>query len=118
MDDHTIVTENWTEFCHSLDRKVILQAPFCGRVVCEENIKKDSARYICFINRFVFFKMINKCLQFNFRKSKRENIEVAVKKGSVEERANQSSKQIRITSENRTIKTLKSIIYIYRTKKE
>ncbi len=44
MDSHITVTENWDTLSADLDKKNIIMAPFCGRVECEENIKKDSAR--------------------------------------------------------------------------
>jgi len=44
MDSHVVVTEDWDKFCADLDKKNIIMSPFCGRVECEENIKKDSAR--------------------------------------------------------------------------
>ncbi|XP_071147742.1 bifunctional glutamate/proline--tRNA ligase-like isoform X1 [Mytilus edulis] len=44
MDDHTAVSHDWGDFCLKLDQRKIIQAPFCGRVECEESIKKDSAR--------------------------------------------------------------------------
>ena len=44
MDRHTIVTEDWQKFVNDVDKKNIIMSPFCGRVECEEHIKKDSAR--------------------------------------------------------------------------
>lgn len=44
MDNHTAVSHDWGDFCLKLDQRKIIQAPFCGRVECEESIKKDSAR--------------------------------------------------------------------------
>jgi len=44
LDAHVVVTENWTQFCTDLDKKNIIMSPFCGRVDCEELIKKESAR--------------------------------------------------------------------------
>lgn len=44
MDSHITVTENWETLSADLDKKNIIMAPFCGRVECEELIKKDSAR--------------------------------------------------------------------------
>jgi bifunctional glutamyl/prolyl-tRNA synthetase len=44
MDKHTIVTEDWKQFCTDLDKKNIIMSPFCGRVECEDLIKKESAR--------------------------------------------------------------------------
>ena len=45
LDQYMTISHNWTEFCDSLDKKKIIQAPFCGRIDCEDKIKKDSARY-------------------------------------------------------------------------
>ncbi|CAG2214976.1 EPRS [Mytilus edulis] len=36
MDDHTAVSHDWGDFCLKLDQRKIIQAPFCGRVECEE----------------------------------------------------------------------------------
>lgn len=44
MHDHLCVTYDFSEFCNKLDKRFIIQAPFCGEISCEENIKKDSAR--------------------------------------------------------------------------
>ncbi|KAK6998090.1 bifunctional glutamate/proline--tRNA ligase [Biomphalaria glabrata] len=44
LSDNLTVCHSWTEFCESLDKKKLIQAPFCGEILCEENIKKDSAR--------------------------------------------------------------------------
>lgn len=44
MDSHITVTEDWNTLNEDLDKKNIIMAPFCGRVDCEEQIKKDSAR--------------------------------------------------------------------------
>ena len=43
-DAHLAVSHEWSNFCDELDAKKIIQAPFCGEVVCEDKIKKDSAR--------------------------------------------------------------------------
>ncbi|KAJ8309483.1 hypothetical protein KUTeg_014357 [Tegillarca granosa] len=44
LDNYLVVSHNWDDFCNSLDQKKIIQAPFCGEIPCEDNIKKDSAR--------------------------------------------------------------------------
>ncbi|BFZ12382.1 hypothetical protein BsWGS_15421 [Bradybaena similaris] len=44
LDEHLVVCHDWAEFCDSLDQKKLIQAPFCGGIDCEDNIKKDSAR--------------------------------------------------------------------------
>lgn len=44
LDEHLVVTESWDDFCNLLDKKKIIQAPFCGEIPCEDKIKKDSAR--------------------------------------------------------------------------
>lgn len=44
MDNHMVVSHNWEDFCSQLDQRKIIQAPFCGRVECEDSIKKDSAK--------------------------------------------------------------------------
>ncbi|CAH1794306.1 unnamed protein product [Owenia fusiformis] len=44
LDQHLAVSHDWNEFCNSLDKKNIIQAPFCGVPSCEDAIKKDSAR--------------------------------------------------------------------------
>jgi hypothetical protein len=38
------VTTDWNEFYQLLDKKFILLAPFCGGIICEEQIKEESAR--------------------------------------------------------------------------
>jgi len=40
-----VLSHDWEEFCNGLEQKKLLQAPFCGSISCEDNIKKDSARY-------------------------------------------------------------------------
>jgi len=44
LEENLTVTDSWEEFKDMLDNKKIIQAPFCGGITCEENIKKDSAR--------------------------------------------------------------------------
>lgn len=46
LKNHTIVAKDWNQFCTELDKKNILLSPFCGEIPCEDNIKKDSARYV------------------------------------------------------------------------
>jgi bifunctional glutamyl/prolyl-tRNA synthetase len=43
MDAHIVVTDDWSEFCSKLEKKCLIQAPFCGVEECEDKIKKDSA---------------------------------------------------------------------------
>ncbi|XP_064604056.1 bifunctional glutamate/proline--tRNA ligase-like [Liolophura sinensis] len=44
LDTNLSLSEDWENFCQSLDKKKLIQAPFCGEIPCEEAIKKDSAR--------------------------------------------------------------------------
>lgn len=44
LDEHVLVTEEWVELCAGLDRKMIIMAPFCGEIPCEDLVKKNSAR--------------------------------------------------------------------------
>lgn len=44
LEDHVTVTEEWEEFCSSLDRKMLIMAPFCGEISCEDLIKKDTSK--------------------------------------------------------------------------
>ncbi|KAG1651554.1 Bifunctional glutamate/proline--tRNA ligase [Nymphon striatum] len=44
LDEHVVVCYTWDEFCTKLEKKCLIQAPFCGVESCEESIKKDSAR--------------------------------------------------------------------------
>uniref|UniRef100_A0A1B6CM59 proline--tRNA ligase n=1 Tax=Clastoptera arizonana TaxID=38151 RepID=A0A1B6CM59_9HEMI len=44
LTSHTKITRDWKEFCHHLDNKNIILAPFCGNIPCEDKIKQDSAR--------------------------------------------------------------------------
>lgn len=43
---HTVKAKNWNQFCSNLDEKKILLVPFCEEESCEDNIKKDSARFV------------------------------------------------------------------------
>lgn len=43
-DKHKKMCMEWREFKDLLDNKFILLVPFCGRIECEDAIKKDSAR--------------------------------------------------------------------------
>ena len=43
-DSHVVVLESWDEFCANLDRKLVIMAPFCGEIPCEDLVKKTSAR--------------------------------------------------------------------------
>ncbi|KHN73220.1 Bifunctional glutamate/proline--tRNA ligase [Toxocara canis] len=43
-DKHRKLCMNWEEFKDLLDRKFILLVPFCGRIECEDTIKKESTR--------------------------------------------------------------------------
>ena len=49
LDKFLSISHEWTDFCDSLDKKKVIQAPFCGEISCEEKIKKDSARYSIFL---------------------------------------------------------------------
>ena len=44
LDSYLVVSHDWEDFCDSLDQKKLIQAPYCGEMSCEDNIKKDSAR--------------------------------------------------------------------------
>ena len=44
LEKHVLVTEEWEELVSALDRKMIIMAPFCGEIGCEDLVKKDSAR--------------------------------------------------------------------------
>ncbi|KAL5008454.1 hypothetical protein ScPMuIL_014035 [Solemya velum] len=44
LDTYLTVSHEWEDFCNQLDNKKLIQAPFCGEIPCEDNIKKDSAR--------------------------------------------------------------------------
>ncbi|XP_035682463.1 bifunctional glutamate/proline--tRNA ligase-like [Branchiostoma floridae] len=44
QDDHMVAIETWSDFCSNLDKGMIIQAPYCGAIPCEDKIKKDSAR--------------------------------------------------------------------------
>ncbi|PVD25555.1 hypothetical protein C0Q70_13211 [Pomacea canaliculata] len=44
LKDCLAVSNDWNQFCQSLDQKKLIQAPFCGEISCEDAIKKDSAR--------------------------------------------------------------------------
>jgi len=44
LKEHTKLVENWTDFSSTLDAKNIILAPFCERIVCEDNIKRESTR--------------------------------------------------------------------------
>jgi len=44
MKEALSVTTSFAEFQDMLERKKIIQAPFCGEIECEENVKRDSAR--------------------------------------------------------------------------
>ncbi|CAH1261364.1 EPRS [Branchiostoma lanceolatum] len=44
QDDHMVAIDTWSDFCSNLDKGMIIQAPYCGAIPCEDKIKKDSAR--------------------------------------------------------------------------
>lgn len=44
LDEHVLVTDEWAELCSGLDRKMMIMAPFCGCIPCEDLVKKNSAR--------------------------------------------------------------------------
>ena len=46
LDTHVAVTESWEEFLTSLDQKMMIMAPFCGEIPCEDLVKKNSARWV------------------------------------------------------------------------
>lgn len=43
-DNHRKICTDWDEFKSLLDRKFVLMVPFCGRIECEDAIKRDSTR--------------------------------------------------------------------------
>ena len=53
------VSHDWNDFCDALDKKKLIQAPFCGEIPCEDAIKKDSARYDTVVScLYSFFKLV------------------------------------------------------------
>lgn len=44
MKKNLVVTESWSTLLEKLECKAIIMAPFCGRISCEDNIKKDSVK--------------------------------------------------------------------------
>lgn len=44
LDTNLSTSEDWADFIKKLDSQKLIQAPFCGEIPCEDNIKKDSAR--------------------------------------------------------------------------
>ncbi|UXI15184.1 hypothetical protein NH340_JMT01127 [Sarcoptes scabiei] len=42
LNNNLIVTESWSKLLELLDKKSIIIAPFCGEIVCEDQIRKDS----------------------------------------------------------------------------
>ncbi|CAF0753988.1 unnamed protein product [Rotaria sordida] len=44
FDSHTILVKDWASLLKGLDNSCLMLAPFCGEPVCEDRIKKDSAR--------------------------------------------------------------------------
>lgn len=45
LNQHIVILKDWNHFCTALDNKNIILAPFCEEESCEDNIKKDSARF-------------------------------------------------------------------------
>nr|6MN8_A Chain A, Uncharacterized protein [Onchocerca volvulus] len=43
-ESHTKIVLEWNDFRSFLDQKFILLSPFCGRIECEDEIKKESMR--------------------------------------------------------------------------
>ncbi|XP_065321478.1 bifunctional glutamate/proline--tRNA ligase-like isoform X2 [Gordionus sp. m RMFG-2023] len=43
LDNNRVMIYKWSEFCQHLDQKHIIEAPFCGDMECEDEIKKLSA---------------------------------------------------------------------------
>uniref|UniRef100_A0A6A7FM92 Bifunctional glutamate/proline--tRNA ligase-like n=1 Tax=Hirondellea gigas TaxID=1518452 RepID=A0A6A7FM92_9CRUS len=43
LNAHKKLVSSWPEFVQTLDEKMIILAPFCGREDCENAVKKDSA---------------------------------------------------------------------------
>lgn len=46
LKSRTVKCTTWNEFCAALDSKNIILSPFCEEESCEDNIKKDSARWV------------------------------------------------------------------------
>jgi len=44
LSDHLVVATKWEEFLQALDKKCLIQAPFCGDEKCEDEIKDGSKR--------------------------------------------------------------------------
>lgn len=43
FDKHRVIVHTWKDFVHELNQKNVVVAPWCGRMECEEDIKKGSA---------------------------------------------------------------------------
>ena len=48
LKSHIKQVTTWDEFCGQLEKSNLLLAPYCGNEECEDEIKKDSARFVCF----------------------------------------------------------------------
>lgn len=46
LDTHTPMIEKWEDFVPNLDNQNLALIPWCEEPACEENIKKNSTRYV------------------------------------------------------------------------
>lgn len=45
LEKNVVICRQWTECFIHLAAKRLLLIPFCGRPTCEDNIKRDTAKY-------------------------------------------------------------------------
>lgn len=45
LKENVIMCRKWSECSVHLAAKQLLLIPFCGRPICEDNIKRDTAKY-------------------------------------------------------------------------
>lgn len=50
LQQNVKLCRKWSECATNLALKHLLLIPFCGRPSCEDNIKRDTAKYILFID--------------------------------------------------------------------
>lgn len=48
LKENIVLCHNWVECVHHLAAKRLLMIPFCGQPSCEDNIKRDTAKYKTF----------------------------------------------------------------------
>lgn len=59
LKENVVLCRKWSECADHLAKKRLLLIPFCGRPICEDAIKRDTAKYGTISIRFIYRQIYN-----------------------------------------------------------